>query len=55
MKTVQELIDEYGNQAYHVTVKLVVAATVVNDTVGADHYAECAKQLMVLGYHKKGG
>lgn len=48
----QELIAEFGDQAYHVAVEFTVIATHVNDTVGAEMFAECARELLQAGYHK---
>lgn len=49
----QRLIDESGDQAYHQCIELTVVATHFGDDVMAQQYAESAKELMQLGYHKK--
>lgn len=48
----QELIEAHGNQAYHVAVEFTVIATHLGDTVGAEMFAECARELLAAGYHK---
>jgi hypothetical protein len=48
----QELIDEFGDQAYHAAVEFTVIATHVGDTVGAEMFAESARELLAAGYHK---
>jgi hypothetical protein len=47
-----ELVNEYGDQAYYVAVEFTVLATHIGDTVGAELFAECARNLMEAGYHK---
>ena len=47
-----ELIDEFGDQAYHVAVQFTVMATQLGDTVGAEMFAESARELLAAGYHK---
>jgi len=48
----QELIAEFGDQAYHVAVEFTVIATQVDDKIGAEMFAECARELLQAGYHK---
>jgi len=47
-----ELVDEYGDQAYHVAVEFTVLATHIGDTVGAELFGECARDLIEAGFHK---
>lgn len=47
-----ELIEKFGNQAYHKAVEFVVMATNLNDKDGAKMFAEAAKELMQKDYHK---
>ena len=47
-----ELVNEHGNQAYHVAIEFTVLATHIGDTVGADLFGECARDLLKAGYHK---
>lgn len=48
----QELIAEFGDQAYHVAIEFTVMATHVGDVVGAEMFAESARELLQAGYHK---
>jgi hypothetical protein len=48
----EELIAEFGNQAYHVAVEFTVIATHIGDTVGAEMFSESARELLEAGYHK---
>lgn len=48
----QELIAEFGDQAYHVAAEFTVIAVHVGDTVGAEMFAESARELLQAGYHK---
>ncbi len=52
MDKTDELINKYGNQAYHMAIHFVVIATTVGDQQGAEFYSKVAKELMGMGYHK---
>jgi hypothetical protein len=47
-----ELIDKFGDQAYHQAIEFTVIATRFGDNKGAEIFAESAKELMEAGYHK---
>lgn len=51
----RELIREHGNEAYTVAVRLASLALQVGDTEGAEMFAECARELLQAGQHKKEG
>ncbi len=50
--TTQDLITQYGNDAYVQATRFVGTATLLGDTEGADKFAESARELIQLGYHK---
>ncbi len=50
---VEEAIECYGDQAYHVTVKMATIASAMGDDHGALGLSGVAWELMKMGYHWK--
>lgn len=48
----EELIREYGDQAYHMAVQLTMSATLIGDVEGAEIFSAAARELLQAGYHK---
>ena len=48
----EKFVREFGQQSYHKAVDFVVMAERFGDYKGAKMYADLAKELLQLGYHK---
>lgn len=52
MTTINSMIKEYGDQAYHVAVDSAVVAVNFGDTQGAKMFSDIALALRIKGYHQ---
>jgi histidinol phosphatase-like enzyme len=48
-----EMIEKFGDQAYHKAVEFAVIGQRLGDMEGAQLAAEAAKELLRRGYHEK--
>jgi hypothetical protein len=52
IQNADEMVAEYGDQAYHKAVEFVVVATHLGDVEGQKHFAAIARELLARCYHK---
>jgi len=50
----QELVDVYGDDAFHAAVRFAASAVAIADKEGAEMFAAAARELLQLGYDKRG-
>jgi hypothetical protein len=48
------MVAEYGDDAYYKAVEMTVAGVLMGETEGSERFAAVARELMELGYHKRG-